>query len=471
MTEAHGLAELTASGAAIHLMGIGGAGMAGLALLLAARGAAVSGCDHERNETTADLERRGMMVYEGHSPDHAGGQAALVHTAAVPADHPELDTARARGTPVLKRSDALAGLVNTGSLIAIAGTHGKTTTSALTAMVLESAGVDPTALVGGRVPAWGGNARIGGTTYVVEADEYDRSFLSLWPKFAVITSVEAEHLDTYATLEEMEAVFDEFVSRVPDDGRVIACVDDAGARRRLAVAADRGLGYGIGDDAMLRARGISYEPDRTRFTASWNGGTLGEFELALRGPHNLRNALAVLAVMVALELDPLAAAPVLADFSGVDRRFQNLGVAAGVTVIDDYAHHPTEVAATLETARQAFAGRRLVVAFQPHLYTRTRAFAHEFGETLAGADLVFVTEIYPAREKPIPGVSAGLVVDAARRFADEDRVRYAEDLEDLVVQLRAALKDGDVFMTLGAGDISSVAHTMLDDLRRSHVDA
>jgi UDP-N-acetylmuramate--alanine ligase len=457
LTEAHGLAELTASGAAIHLMGIGGAGMAGLALLLAARGAAVSGCDRERNETTADLERRGMMVYEGHSPDHAGGQAALVHTAAVPADHPELDTARARGTPVLKRSDALAGLVNTGSLIAVAGTHGKTTTSALTAMALESAGVDPTALVGGRVPAWGGNARIGGTTYVVEADEYDRSFLSLWPKFAVITSVEAEHLDTYATLEEMEAVFDEFVSRVPDDGRVIACVDDAGARRRLAVAADRGLGYGIGDDAMLRARGISYEPDRTRFTASWND--------------NLRNALAVLAVMVALELDPLAAAPVLADFSGVERRFQNLGVAAGVTVIDDYAHHPTEVAATLETARQAFAGRRLVVAFQPHLYTRTRAFAHEFGETLAGADLVFVTEIYPARETPIPGVSAELVVDAARRFADEDRVRYAEDLEDLVVQLRAALKDGDVCMTLGAGDISSVAHTMLDNLRRSHVDA
>lgn len=471
MTDAHGLAELAASGAAIHLMGIGGAGMAGLALLLASRGAAVSGCDRERNETTDDLESRGMVFRHGHSPDHADGQAALVYTAAVPADHPELDTARSTGTPVLKRSDALAGLVNTGALIAIAGTHGKTTTSALTAMALESAGVDPTALVGGRVQAWGGNARIGGTTYVVEADEYDRSFLSLWPKLAVITSVEAEHLDTYATFEEMETAFDEFVSRVPDDGRVIACVDDAGARRRLAVAADRGLGYGIGDDAMLRATGISYEPDCTRFTASFGDRRLGEFELALRGPHNLRNALAVLAVMVTLDLDPQAAAPVFALFTGVERRFQNLGAAAGVTVIDDYAHHPTEVAATLETARQAFAGRRLVVAFQPHLFTRTRAFAHEFGETLASADLVFVTEIYPARESPIPGVSAQLVVDAARRFADEDRVRYAENLEDLVVQLRGALKDGDVFMTLGAGDITSVAHTVLDDLRRSHVDA
>ncbi|MGD2153978.1 MAG: UDP-N-acetylmuramate--L-alanine ligase [Gemmatimonadales bacterium] len=470
MTEAHGLAELAASGAAIHLVGIGGAGMAGLALLLAARGAVVSGCDRERSAITADLERRGMKIHEGHSPDHADGQAALVHTAAVPADHPELDRARARGTPVLRRSDALAGLVNAGSLIAVAGTHGKTTTSALTAMALESAGVDPTALVGGRVPAWGGNARIGGMTFVVEADEYDRSFLSLWPQVAVITSVEAEHLDTYATFEEMETAFDEFVSHVAGDGHVIACVDDAGARRRLAVAADRGVGYGIGDDAVLRARAVSYEPEYTRFTANWGGRSLGTFELALRGPHNLRNALAVLAVMMALELDPQAAAPVFAGFTGVERRFQNLGVAAGVTVIDDYAHHPTEVAATLETARQAFAGRRLVVAFQPHLYTRTRAFAQEFGETLADADLVFVTEIYPAREQPIPGVSARLVVDAARRFADEKRVRYAEDLGDLIGQLRRALQDGDVFITLGAGDITSVAHALLDELGRKRVD-
>jgi UDP-N-acetylmuramate--alanine ligase len=471
VTEAHGLAELAASGAAIHLVGIGGAGMAGLALLLAARGAAVSGCDRDRNETTDDLERRGMTVHKGHDPDHASGQAALVHTAAVPSDHPELDAARARGTPVMKRSEALAALVNTGSLIAIAGTHGKTTVSALTAMALEAAGLEPTALVGGRVPAWGGNARIGGATYVVEADEYDRAFLSLWPKLAVVTSVEAEHLDTYATLEAMEAAFDEFVSRVPDDGRVIGCVDDAGARRRLAGATDRALSYGIGDDAMLRAREISYEPDRTRFTAIWNGRTLGEFDLALRGTHNVRNALAVLAVMAALDLEPRAAAPALAGFTGVERRFQTLGDAAGVTVVDDYAHHPTEVAATLDTARQAFAGRRLVVAFQPHLYSRTRAFAREFGETLAGADLLFVTEIYPAREAPIPGVSAQLIVDAARRFAGASQVRYAENLEDLVDQLRGALKDGDVFMTLGAGDITGIAHTVLDDLRGSHVDA
>lgn len=471
MTEGHGLAELAAGGAAVHLMGIGGAGMAGLALLLAARGAAVSGCDRDRNETTEDLERRGMTVQQGHNPEHMGGQAALVYTAAIPAEHPELEAARVRGMPVLKRSEALAELVNTGTLIAVAGTHGKTTTSALTAMALDAAGVDPTALVGGRVQEWGGNARIGGTTYVVEADEYDRSFLSLWPNIAVVTSVEAEHLDTYATFEAMETAFDQFVTRVPEDGRVIACIDDAGARRRLGAVGDRGLGYGIGADAMLRGSAISYRQDCTHFTASYRGSQLGQFELALRGPHNLRNALAVLAVMVTLGLEPQAAAPVFAGFGGVERRFQLLGVAAGVTIIDDYAHHPTEVEATLETARQAFAGKRLVIAFQPHLYTRTRAFAEEFGEMLVGADLVFVTEIYPAREQPITGVTAELIVDAARRFAGEDRVRYAKDLEDLTSQLRSALQDGDVFMTLGAGDITNVAHSLLDELGRSHVDA
>ncbi len=471
MTRARGLAGLAARGAAIHLMGIGGAGMSGLALLLAARGATVSGCDREMGETTRDLERRGMTIYQGHSRDHVSGHAALIHTAAVPADHPELDAARARGTPVLKRSDALAELVNSGSLIAVAGTHGKTTTSALTAVALESAGLDPTALVGGRVPAWNGNARIGGTTYVVEADEYDRSFLALRPRLAVVTSVEAEHLDTYPTVGELEAAFDEFVGRVPDNGRVIACVDDAGAGRRLATAGARALAYGTGDDAMLRATNLRYEPDRTRFTAVWQDQDLGSFELALRGTHNVRNALAALGVTIALGSEPQAAAPALARFAGVERRFQTVGAAAGVTVIDDYAHHPTEVAATLETARQAFAERRLVVAFQPHLYSRTRAFAREFGEALAGADLAFVTEIYPAREAPIPGVSATLIVDAARRARDADRVRYAETLEELISALAAALEEGDVFITLGAGDIGNAARAVLDNLRRSHVDA
>lgn len=471
MSDTRDLVGLAERGSPIHLMGIGGAGMAGLALLLAARGAAVSGCDRESNETTADLQRRGLTVFTGHAADHALGQAVMVHTSAVPAEHPELEAARDQCIPVLKRSEALAALVNAGSLIAISGTHGKTTTSALTALALECAGHDPTALVGGRVPAWGGNARIGsGLTYVVEADEYDRSFLSLWPKFAVVTSVEAEHLDTYASYAELEAAFDEFVGRVPEDGRVIACGDDTGARRRLEGLGDRGLAYGLGEDVELCARAISYERERTTFTLSRNRESLGDFALALRGPHNLRNALAVLGVMLALGLDPNSAAPALASFSGVDRRFQALGEAAGVTVIDDYAHHPTEVAATLETARQAFAGRRLVVAFQPHLYSRTRAFAREFGERLAGADLVFVTEIYAAREQPLPGVTAELVVEAARLAAGPAQVRHVESLPDLTAALLDELRAGDVLMTLGAGDIGSVAEAILSYLGRSHVD-
>ncbi len=468
----NGVAELVDRGASIHLMGIGGAGMAGLALLMRARGAMVSGCDQESNEATKELERSGMSVLMGHSPDHVAGIAALVHTAAIPHGHPELVEAGRQGLPVIKRSQALADLVNSGSLIAIAGTHGKTTTSALTALALESAGLDPTALVGGRIPAWTGNARIGGgDTYVVEADEYDRSFLALWPKLAVVTSVEAEHLDTYATLARMEEAFGEFVDRVPEEGKVIACADDAGARRCLERAGARGFGYGTGDDAELRAESVAYEPECTTFSARWRDRALGDFELALRGEHNVRNALAVIGVMLALGLEPQAALPAFAGFSGVERRFQTLGEVGGITVVDDYAHHPTEVTATLTTARQVFGLRRLVVAFQPHLYSRTRAFAAEFGRALSAADVVFVTGIYAAREEPLPGVSAKLVIEAAREVLDAAHVHYAEDLEALTVALRDVLRAGDVLLTLGAGDVSSVAHRLVHELGRSDVDA
>ncbi len=470
MSEAR-LAKLVERGSAVHLMGIGGAGMAGLALLMRARGGAVSGCDNEISQTTRSLEEHGIAVYEGHSPRHVEGAAAVVHTSAVPATHPELETARNSGLPVMKRSQALGELVNQGSLVAISGTHGKTTTSALTALALEASGLDPTALVGGRVLAWGGNARIGGSAnYVVEADEYDRSFLTLWPDYAVVTSVEQEHLDTYGTFAEMEAAFDEFVGRVPEGGRVIACVDDPGARRCLHGAGDRGLGYGTSDDAELRADSIVQEAERTRFSVRWRDDPLGEFDLALRGQHNVRNALAVIGVMLSLGLEPHAAAPALAGFEGVERRFQPIGSARGIAVLDDYAHHPTEVSATLETARQAFGGRRLVVAFQPHLYSRTQAFARQFGQALTRADLVFVTAIYPAREKPVPGVTAQLVVDAAGDVIGDDRVRFVPDLAALTEAVKRELEAGDVFITLGAGDVGTVAHAISELLEASDVD-
>ncbi len=467
-----GLIGLAAQGAAIHLMGIGGAGMSGLAVLLEARGAKVSGCDRELNEAAADLKRRGLDVRVGHDAAHLDGHDALVYTAAIPSDQPELAEARRRGLPAFKRSEALAELVNSGVLVAVAGTHGKSTTTALTALALEAAGLDPTALVGGRVPAWGGNARIGqSTTYVVEADEYDRSFLALRPRVAVVTSVEAEHLDTYGSPAALEAAFSEFVGHVPEDGRVVACWDDVGSRRCLEAARDRAIGYGLGEGAALRAQAVVYEPGRTRFSARWNDRDLGDFQLAIGGAHNVRNALAALGVMAALGADTRNAAQALVEFRGVERRFEVLGEAGGIIVVDDYAHHPTEVSATLSAAAQAFGDRRKVVAFQPHLYSRTRAFAGEFGRALGAADLVFVTAIYAAREKPIPGVGAELVVEAARAELGEDRVRYSKRLADLHAELKEELRAGDVIITLGAGDIGLVAHALLADLRRSHVDA
>ncbi len=466
------LSELVAAGARIHLMGIGGAGMAGLALLMQSGGMTVTGCDRVVSQTTNELEGRGIGIRVGHSPEHTEGNDALVYTAAIPADHPELHAARKRGIPVVKRNLALADLVNSGELIAIAGTHGKTTTSALTALALESAGLDPTALVGGRVPQWSGNARVGSSSiYVVEADEYDRSFLALQPDVAVVTSVEAEHLDTYGGLEELEAAFDEFVQRVSPDGRVVACVDDPGARRRVERVGGRGLAYGTGEGAALRGESLEYRPGGTSFSASLRGTPLGVFELGLGGRHNVLNALGVLGVMLALGLDPAAAAPVFASFTGVERRFQILGEVGGIAVVDDYAHHPTEVTATLEAARQMFDERRLVVAFQPHLYTRTQAFADEFGRALGGADVVFVTGIYSAREEPIEGVSAELVSDSARQKLGEENVHHVEALDDLVALLRNELAPGDVLLTLGAGDIGDAAHSVFAELERSHVDA
>ncbi len=464
------LPQLARAGATVHFVGIGGAGMAGLALLLRSRGATVTGSDRERSSTTADLEGRGIDVRIGHSADNVRGCQAVVHTAAVAADNVELEAARAQGIPVIKRADALAQLVNEGRLIAVAGTHGKTTTTALVALTTEAVGLDPTALVGGRIGSWNGNARIGKSeTYVVEADEYDRSFLTLRPDVAVVTSMEADHLDTYSTLEEMEMAFRSFVESVSDDGHLIACADDPGARRCLEEVG--GLGYGIGDAAELKAESLVYGPEKTSFSARFGEEPLGEYELSLRGSHNVRNALAALGVILALGLDPRAAAPTLAAFPGVERRFQTVGESAGVTVVDDYAHHPTEVKATLEAARQAFEGRRLVVVFQPHLYSRTRAFAAEFGRALAESDVLFVAPIYPAREEPIPGVTHRLVVDAARPAMEPGRAQSSRSLDEVVKALVTELQPGDVLLTMGAGDVGSVGHNVLDRLGRSHVDA
>jgi UDP-N-acetylmuramate--alanine ligase len=405
-------------------------------------------------------------VTEGHDPAHVAGARALVVTSAMPKDHPELAAARAAGLPVIRRAEALAEAIAGGACIGIAGTHGKTTTTVLTTEALAAAGLAPTGVVGGRVGAWGGNLRFDGTErFVVEADEYDRSFLALTPTVAVVTNVEADHLDIYADLDDIRGAFAEFAGRARF---VVACADDAGANALPYPASAEVVRYGVADpeahpDARLVARDVRVERrddgDRTVCEVVYDDEPLGVLALRVPGLHNVRNALAAVGVglLLGATLDGMRAG--LEGFGGVERRFQRLGEAAGVQVVDDYAHHPTEVAATLQAARAAYPARRVVAAFQPHLYTRTRDFAGAFGEALAGADAVFLTEIYQAREQPIAGVTAGLVEEAAR--AAGRPVTWRGPRDGLAEALAAHVRAGDVVLTLGAGDVTRTGPELL----------
>ncbi|MEX2572130.1 MAG: UDP-N-acetylmuramate--L-alanine ligase [Gemmatimonadota bacterium] len=455
----------------IHFMGIGGAGMAALAELVRQSGGQLTGCDAQRGPAARALADAGVAVAQGHDPSHVEGCGALVITAAVPSDHAEVEAAREAGVPVLKRAEALGAIVNRGTVVGIAGTHGKTTTTALTTAALEAAGLDPTGFVGGRVPGWGGNLRRGsGSIYVVEADEYDRSFLQLDPTVAVITTLEADHLDIFGSLEGVEEAFLAFLKRVPDEGIVIACGDDHGVARllpRLASPRRSVLTYGIAAGAMLRADDVKADGLDTTFDVRELGRKLGRARLRVPGLHNVRNALAAIAVARHLQASWPAIVEGLASYTGVDRRFERVGEARDILLVDDYAHHPTEIAATLQAARASFPDRRLVAVFQPHLYTRTRDFAAEFGRSLAPADVVFVTDIYPAREQPIEGVSGELIVAPARDAGAD--VRYLPDRIHVPAEVAGVLRSGDLCITLGAGDLNDAAREILS-LLESHGD-
>jgi UDP-N-acetylmuramate--alanine ligase len=452
----------------VHFMGIAGAGMSALAELLLRSGGSVTGCDTNPGPVTDALIGLGARVLAGHDPAHVHDAVAVVATAAVPVDHPELGAARARGIPVFKRAHALAAVVNRGRLIAIAGTHGKTTTTAMTAAILAEAALDPTAFVGGQVAAWGRGLRYGSDAlFVVEADEYDRSFLALTPQTVVITSVEADHLDVFGTLAELEEAFHSFAGRVPPAGTVAACIDDPGARRILA-RRPGGLGYGTSDSATLRAVDVQLTGRTSRFLVREGAAVLGEITVNAPAIHNVRNALGALAAARSAGAGFDTARLALARFSGVARRMQELGTEAGITVVDDYAHHPTEIAATIAACRTVYAGRTIVAVFQPHLYTRTRDFVLDFGASLAAADAVWVTDIYPAREAPIEGVSGELVARAAERAVGRTgaAVRYIPGLDELVEELARELRPGDVCLAMGAGDIDQAARALIERLRR-----
>jgi UDP-N-acetylmuramate--alanine ligase len=448
----------------VHLVGVAGAGMSVLAELILRSGGAVSGCDLRPGAIGKALRDRGARVEQGHDPAHVEDAVAVVTTAAVPADHPELARARARGIPVMKRARALGALVNRGTVVGVAGTHGKTTTTAMTAAILDAAGLDPTAMVGGRIDAWGGGLRLGGgDLFVVEADEYDRSFHALRPTVAIVTNLEADHLDIYGSLEAVEDAFDTYVAALPADGLLIACADDPGAARLVARHAGAPvLTYGTGEAADLRATDVRSDAQGSTFTMVDRDGALGTVRLGAPGEHNVRNALAAFAAARHLGADFASAVAALERFTGVARRFDVLGERAGVKVVDDYAHHHTELAATLAAARAAHPRRRIVAVFQPHLFTRTRDFAREMGSALAAADAVWVTDVYPAREEPIAGVTGELVAAAAREAGGD--VVYHPDLATLPVALRGAARSGDVMLVMGAGNIDEVASALFAKL-------
>ena len=454
----------------IHFVGIGGIGMSGIAELLANLGYAVSGSDAKRSEVTDRLERTfGVTVFEGHSAGQAGEADVVVVSSAVKPDNPEVAEARRRGIPVIPRAEMLAELMRLRFSIAVAGSHGKTTTTSMIALVLERAGLDPTAVIGGRLSAFGSNARLGGGELLVaEADESDRSFLMLSPSIAVITNIDYEHMESYRDLDALQAAFTEFANKVPFYGAVVACADDPNLAPVMRRVTRRLVTYGLDNpEAHVSGTGVELGAfggrcEVRRRTAA-GAARLGVLQLAVPGRHNLQNALAAVAVgeQVGLDFDQVAGA--LAAFHGAERRFERHGEAGGVLVVDDYGHHPTEIAAVLAAAR-ATLGRRIVVAFQPHRYTRTRLLMDAFGPALKEADEIVLTDIYAAGEDAVPGVTIEALAGRVRAATGRP-VHVVPSLADVVPALVRIARPGDAVITLGAGSIGTLPKRLLGALQ------
>jgi UDP-N-acetylmuramate--alanine ligase len=456
----------------IHFVGIGGIGMSGIAELLANLGYEVSGSDAKRSEVTARLERLGVRVSEGHAPANVGAADVVVISSAIAGDNPEVADARRRGVPVIPRAEMLAELMRLRYGIAVAGAHGKTTTTSMIALVLERAGLDPTAVIGGRLSAFGSNARLGKGDYMVaEADESDRSFLKLSPSIAVITNIDREHMESYGSWENLEAAFVEFANKVPFYGAVVACADDPALRGLLPRMSRRVLTYGVSGagerEPAIAASEVTLEAfgSRSVITRTERGSRteLGNLHLQVPGRHNHLNALASVAVGLELGVPFPRIAQALEAFRGAERRFQIRGEAAGVMVVDDYGHHPTEISAVIAAARAGI-DRRLIVVFQPHRYTRTADLMHAFGRALADADHIVLTDIYPAGEAPIPGVTVDALADAVRATATTP-VHVVRALADVPPAIARLARPGDLVITLGAGSIGAVGERILDAIR------
>ncbi len=451
----------------IHFVGIGGSGMSGIAEVLVNLGYQVSGSDLAESAVTRRLASLGVSVSLKHQKQNIDGADAVVVSSAVRADNPEVVAARDRRIPVVPRALMLAELMRLKQGVAIAGTHGKTTTTSLVASVLAEGGLDPTFVIGGRLNAAGSNARLGaGDFIVVEADESDASFLHLQPVIAVVTNVDEDHMDTYQhDFARLKQAFVQFLQNLPFYGAAILCVDDQHVRDLLPSVTKPVLTYGTGADAMVRAEDIRHDGGRMRFRALREKAPALEVTLNLPGRHNVLNALAAIAVATELGVADKAILKALAEFSGVGRRFQSYGPVAlrkedgngsgTFTLIDDYGHHPAEMAATLEAARGAFPQRRIVLAFQPHRYTRTRDLFEDFVQVLSTADALLLAEVYPAGEPPIVAADSRTLARALRVYGKVEPV-FVEDIADMPDAIRRAAHDGDVVVTMGAGSIGNV---------------
>lgn len=449
----------------IHFVGIGGIGMSGIAEILLNLGYPVSGSDLKLSAVTERLARLGARVVEGHAPENLGEARAVVVSSAVPPDNPEVVEARRRQIPVIPRGEMLAELMRLKYGIAVAGSHGKTTTTSMVAAVLSHAGLDPTVVVGGRVSAMGGaNARVGKSDFfVVESDESDRSFLKLSPILAVVTNIDHEHVDCYPSIEEARAAFIEFVNKVPFYGAAIVCLDDENVQKIMPAIGRRTVTYGVSAQAELVVSDVQCAPEGSCFRLRRRETDFGLFRLAIPGAHNVLNAAAAAAVGLELDIAPEKIREALAQFTGVERRFQVRGSVGGVTVIDDYGHHPTEIRATLAAARLG-PYRRIHVLFQPHRYTRTFHLMDEFARSFHQADTVIVLDIYAASEPPIEGVTAAALVERIRSFGHR-AVEYAPSLEAGAAMVASAAAPGDAVLTLGAGNVWQAGELILSRLR------
>jgi UDP-N-acetylmuramate--alanine ligase len=451
----------------VHFVGIGGIGMSGIAEILLIQGFNITGSDLNKSDVTDRLESLGIKIYEGHSADNLKDADVVVYSSAVTLDNSEVRAALERKIPVIKRSEMLAECMRMKYGVGIAGTHGKTTTTSMVGLVLTEAGIDPTIIVGGKLSGLGGtNARLGHSEYiVVEADEFDRTFLKLAPVIAALTTLEREHLDTYKDLDDIKGAFVEFANKVPFFGFVVLCLDEPALQDIIPLINKKIFTYGLTPQADIRAVNITHKERSTDYTVVYKGKELGKIKLNIPGLHNVRNSLVAVTIAREMGVEFEIIKKALESFTGVYRRFEKK-YENDIMVIDDYGHHPTEINVTLDGIRRGW-NRRLVAVFQPHLYSRTKHFYSEFGRSFLNSDLFICTDVYPAREKPIEGISGQLIADAAKKFGHKN-VFYEPDKAKVPELLKKIYKKGDIVITFGAGDVWKYGEIFIEMIKQKN---